>query len=353
MRELCPECGVPSYFSSQHRWLNNGDIVNSMLEHERLTFVEFEFFDHVVRELERVLGISIERIVIATSQAAVRMYIESLLPDGVGDMIRAGTLSLTSLHEGLIEVAALSGFGRYVDREIRYEQDEDDHYTVRITRPFSVLLCAATHGAAFEAMLGYDHDIRYTQVDKDIYDITAFPSQHPEDLRSRLAPRRYEHRDGDLELERCGTCGAPKGLMEYVWDVEEGTITSKATGRRLFTSGPNLIMPIFEELEKELGEEIPAMLVNAVRDYAGGGLLPRELLQDEAAFRFQLALRGLGNLEYLRADAGGLRMRLRNPCLSLVVVGIVQGMYDDLFGVRSRAEWSLDEAGDLEVTLSL
>lgn len=352
MQELCVECGVPSYFSSQHNWLNNGDIVNATLPHERLTFLEFAFFDHVINEVQRRIGTSIERIVIATAQAAVRMYVTSLLPEGVGDMIRAGTLSLENLHAGLIEVAALTGFGRYEAREIRYKQDGEDFYTVSIERPFSVYLTAVTHGAAFEAMLGYDHDIRYGEVAPGVYEITAFPSTHAEDLRERLAPRRYEHRDGDLELERCGTCGAPKMLQNYRWDLAEGTITSKITGRRLSISGPNLITPIFDELGKELGEEIPAMVVDAVRDYARGGVLPKELLEDAEAFRRELALRGLGNLQSLRADASGLEMRLRNVCLPLVVAGFVQGMYEDLHGAESRAEWRVDEAGDLELVLS-
>lgn len=352
MQELCTECGVPSYFSSQHLWLNNGDIINATLTHERLTFLEFEFFDHVIHETERTLGTSIERIVIATAQAAVRMYVASLLPEGVGDMIRAGTLSLDNLHGGLIEVAALTGFGRYEERESRYQQDEEDYHVVSIKRPFSVYLTAATHGAAYEAMLGYDHDIRYSEAAPGVYEITAFPSSHPEDLRERLAPRMYEHRDGDLELERCGTCGVPKLLQNLSWNVEEGTITSKITGRRLSISGPNLIMPIFEELEKELGKEIPALVVDAVRDYARGGLLPQGLLEDEEAFRHELAMRGLGNLGSLQVDARELNMLLRNVCLPPVVVGLVQGMHEELYGVRSRVEWSVDEAGDLRVALS-
>ncbi len=352
MQELCPECGVPSYFSSQHNWLNNGDIVNATLTYERLTFLEFEFFDHVIHEVEKAIGSSIERIVLATAQAAVRMYITSLLPEGVGDMIRAGTLSLDNLHVGLIEVAALTGFGRYEERESRYQQDERDYHIVSIKRPFSVYLTAATHGAAYEAMLGYDHDIKYEEVAPGVYEITAFPSPHPEDLSARLAPRKYEHRDGDLELERCGSCGVPKMLLNYQWDVAEGTITSKVTGRRLSISGPNLIMPIFEELGKELGEEITAMMVDAVREHGRGGMLPRELLEDEEAFRRELALRGLGNLGSLQVDARGLEMRLRNVCLPVVVAGLVQGMHESLYGVETRMRWSLDEAGDLEVALS-
>ena len=352
MQELCAECGVPSYFSSQHLWLNNGDIINATLTHERLTFLEFEFFDHVVNEVERTLGTSIEHIVITTAQAAVRMYVASLLPEGVGDMIRAGTLSLDNLHKGLIEVAALTGFGRYEERESRYRQDEDDFHVVSIKRPFSVYLTAATHGAAYEAMLGYDHDVRYAEVAPGVYEMTAFPSPHPEDLRERLAPRMYEHRDGDLDLERCGTCGVPKSLQNLSWNVEEGTITSKITGRRLSISGPNLIMPIFEELEKELGEENPAMVVDAVRGYARGGVLPPGLLEDREAFRHELALRGLGNLGLLEVDSRKLEMLQRNVCLPPVVVGFVQGMYEDLHGVESRVEWKVDEAGDLHIVIS-
>jgi hypothetical protein len=93
------------------------------------------------------------------------------------------------------------------------------------------------------------------------------------------------------------------------------------------------------------------MVVDAVRGYARGGVLPRELLEDESAFRNELALRGLGNLQSLKVDASGLEMRLRNVCLPIVVVGFVQGMYEDLHGVESRVDWKVDEAGDLAMAI--
>lgn len=130
---------------------------------------------------------------------AVRIYIESLLPPEVGDMIRSGTLNLRSLYDGLAEIAKLTGYGKYEFPDMRYEQDENDFYAVTVTNPFSVYICAATHGAALEAMPGYDREVGYYRVGPGAYQVTARPFPRPEELRRRLAPRPYEHREGNLD----------------------------------------------------------------------------------------------------------------------------------------------------------
>ncbi|WP_287153954.1 hypothetical protein [Candidatus Solincola tengchongensis] len=351
MKEPCPECGIPTYIGSQHRWLNNGDIINTGKPDERITFMEFGFFDPLVREVERVIGSSIEHIVSSTVQAAIRMYVESLLPPGVGDMIREGTLSLRNLDDGLAEIAKLNGYGIFRYYDMRFEQDEDDYYTVDLIHPYSLYVCTATHGAAMEAMLGYDHEVAYEPVGDDVYRVTARPRPRPEELKRRLAPRTYSHADGPLELEKCATCGVPRPLAGLNWNVEEGIITSPSTGKRLSTTGPNQIQPVLDELEKELGEEIPRLVVDAQRRYAREGFFPDDTFRDEDAFRRELAVRGLGVLESLKPDAGGLEICLKNPCYPLILVGTVQGMYERLTGRESDVEWEVDSGGALRVVL--
>jgi hypothetical protein len=73
---------------------------------------------------------------------------------------------------------------------------------------------------------------------------------------------------------------------------------------------------------------------------------------DEGDFRNQLALRGMGDLREFKMDARGLRMRLNNACMHLMVVGLVQGLFEMGVGVESRAEWELSQEGDLEVNVT-
>ena len=41
----CSECGAPKYFTQEHLWLNNGDIVQKRDQRHRLIFLESENLD--------------------------------------------------------------------------------------------------------------------------------------------------------------------------------------------------------------------------------------------------------------------------------------------------------------------
>mgnify|MGYP000480601223 CR=1 FL=1 len=351
MNEICPECGVPQYISTQHLWLNNGDIVNAAQSTERLNFLESEFMDPLIREIEKLVGVPIEPIVIITFQEATRVYVESLLPEGIKEMVHNGSLDPRTVADGIAAVGKLAGYGAYGYVDMRMEGGEMEFCTYRVTKPFSVPMGVACHGADFEAILGVDQKVRYEQKSPDTYEVTCYPSPHPEELKRRLAPRQYQHRDGDLELERCATCNVPKLLSEFQWVLEEGLVVNKATGRRMAITGPNQTEPIFQELEEELGEEIPRTVIKAQRVIAKSGFLPVEILENEEVLRMQLALRGLGNLRSLRVDEKGLAMCLENACLPLVVVGSIQGLYDLRYGVDSGLEWEITPDRELNIEL--
>jgi hypothetical protein len=61
------------------------------------------------------------------------------------------------------DVARPMGFGDYRYVDMRYEGGEDDFFTVSVKEPFSPTMCAASHAAAMEAILGYDHAVTYTR----------------------------------------------------------------------------------------------------------------------------------------------------------------------------------------------
>lgn len=350
MIETCVECGVPTYIAGQLLWLNNGDIVNASLPSERLAFMECEFFDPMVWGVERLIGYPVERIVTTSIQMAVRVYIETLLPKGIRELVKNGTVSLRDVDEGLIAIAMLNGYGKYEYVDMRFEQDRRDYYKVLMRNPFSVFICAATHGAAMEAILGYDHDISYSMVGPDTYEVVAYPSPHPPELKERMVFRTYNHQEGGTEFQRCPTCGVPAWLSGCRWS-EDGVIVNSTNGRRMALLGPNQIASMFDELEKELGEEISKVVVEAQRNFTIRGFLPENILRNEDGFREELALRGLGVLDRMTTDSDGLEMKIKNSCLPLVLVGTVQGLYEKLYGVSTSVQWELEENGDLELTV--
>lgn len=347
--EMCPECGVPLLLTSEHKWLNNGDIVQARVESSRLLFMESDNLTPIFRGIEEMIGVPLEHLIITTARRAYRAYLKAFIPPKVLERIRRKEMDYEPVDAAFREIGRFNGAGNYQFVERRYEQDGKDYDTVSISEPYCLPMCVAAHVGAIEAITGADYGYSYKEVAPDLYHITAFSSPHPEELKERLKFRPYEHRDGRTELERCPSCGGPKALSEFQWHADRGVISSRITGRRMAIQGNALIEPVFEELESELGEVIPRSVVEAQRRFTTGGYYHPGDVPDEEGFRAYLALRGLGSLQEMRMDRKGLRLKVENVAVHLIVAGLAQGFYELKHGTGTRADWQLTEDGALEL----
>ena len=118
---LCPECGASEYITGEHRWLTNGDIVQTRNDTHRMLFIENARFDLLIRNIEEIINTSIEPIVITAMRRAARMYLQRLLPEGVTDKVRNGELSLEAIDNVFAEVGRVMGFGNYRFVDYRHE----------------------------------------------------------------------------------------------------------------------------------------------------------------------------------------------------------------------------------------
>jgi hypothetical protein len=349
MLKTCPECKVPEYVHDEHIWLNNGDIIQKREHRHRLVLIDSENLDPLFKGIEQVVGTSIDHIVIGSVRKNTRSYLSLLIPDDVKEKVCNKEIDYRSIDEGFKMVAKTLGFGRYEFVDHRYEGDDDDYCTATITEPFSLPITVASHAAAIEAIQGRDHSVIYAEEKPGVWKITAFPQKHAEELKGRLQSVSYKHREGDIELERCSTCGCPKALGNYRWYIDRGIILNEFTKRRMAIFSPQELDPIFQELELELGDTIPSVVVEAQRRFTKTGFYSIEDIADEGDFRTQFALRGLGNMREIKMNPKGLFMRLENTTLHLMIVGMIQGIFEMAFDVESTVGWRLSEEGDLEV----
>jgi hypothetical protein len=288
-------------------------------------------------------------MVITAGRRAYRGYLRSFVPKEVREKIRAGELDYEPLDAAFRDIGRLNGVGNFELVERRYERDEHDYDIVSISEPYSVPLTVSAHVGAIELLTGVDQGYTYEEKSPGFYHITTSPSSHPEELKERLWFQPYEHADGDIELEKCSTCGAPTALSGYEWYPKRGIVVNKTTRRRMAIQGDVLLDPVFAELEEELGDAVPRAVVEAQRRFTTGGFYTLEDITDEGDFRTQLALRGLGNLKELSMKREGMHMRLENAALPLIIVGIAQGFFEMGFGIdASKADWELSEDGSLE-----
>ena len=348
----CPECGVPEYITSEHLWHNSGFIVQKRDQRHILTFIENDNLNALFRGVEEVIGTSIERIVLATRRRAGRAYMSRIIPKQVAELVRKGELELRPLVEAFFTVGHVLGYGRFEFVDYRFEQDEDDFFTIRITKPYSILLGSVDPAAAIEAIIGGEAGFTYKEVSEDVYEIKVFRESHEEEeYKGRLMMKVYEHEGGDIALPVCPSCGGPGALAAFRWDLENGLINNTYNGRRMVFFAPTVLDAVFAELERELGESIPAAVVEAQRRFSRGFYTPKDIV-DEDGLRVALALRGIGNLRRFEIEKSGLSMRMDNAAMHLLVVGLFQGFYEIIYGADSVVEWRISEAGDLEVEVS-
>ena len=346
---VCGECGVPEYVSSEHLWLDCGLIAQKRDRRHVVVFIESDNLDPLFKGIEGIIGASIERIVLTTRRRAGRAYMARMVPVGVREMLQRGELELGAIFGAFAVIGTALGYGGFELLEYRYEQDDGDYALVRVEKPYSTVFGLCDPAAAMEALTGYELGFEHRKVGENAYEVRIFRSSHPEEYKDRLIMRPYTHGEGDIVFETCPSCGVPREISAFEWDLENGVITAPVRRRRMAFFAPTVIDAIFDELEKELGETIPETVVEAQRRFVKSGMYSPREMDDAEAFRKQLALRGLGDLREFEMGAGGLRMRLDNAAIHLMVVGLVQGIYEMAYDTASAVEWDLSPEGDLEM----
>lgn len=350
--DFCPECGVPRQFVENHTWLDNGVIVQSTDRKHRMVIMESENLDNLYRGIEEIIGIPMERIVIETKRRATREYIDRLVPEEVKDMVFRKELDIELLIQANNNIARIMGYGDVHVKGYRLEFDEGDYLEEEVKHPYSIPMWCGDLAGAVEAVTRRDNDVEYRMISPDAVEIKAFPAEHPPQFQGRLELKDYHLLEGEVGLDRCKTCGGPLGLSVLKWTLDDGIINDTTTGRRVVMLGPAYQEAVFEELERELGEEIPHAIVEAQRRFVRSGFYRVKEIESEEQFRKLLALRGLGNLRTLALEGDRLRVRLENAALHLLIVGLLQGYLETLTGRDSDAEWDLTPEGALELEIT-
>ena len=189
------------------------------------------------------------------------------------------------------------------------------------------------------------------EISPDVYELRSFPSPHPAELKERMQLSEYRHLGGDIDLERCPSCGGPIELSRYSWDLDEGIIMDETTSRRMIMPGAIELDIVFQELEEELGATIPRIIVEAQRRFTKSSALSLFDVTNAEEFRNLLAVRGMGYLENIDVSRKGLSMRLKNAALPLMIVGMMQGVFEKAIKQDTILEWELSEHNELDINL--
>lgn len=345
----CPECSVPSSFSAGQAWLDNGDIVQRSNENARMIFLECENLDPLFANMGDIIGFPVEELIQNITARGAAIYMERLIPDELKELIRARDMDFGFLIKAVTQYSHVLGYGKYEFVGMRYEGDAEDYYKQRVLKPFSIPVAAGNLAGVVAAAVGGEHSVTCEKISPELYEFTTGWTEYPDAIKDKLSLKGYEHRQGDLELERCAGCGCPAALSGFRWRLDEGIIENRQTGRRMAMLGAEFLDNVFDALESELGETIPTVVIEAQRRFTKTGFYSIEQVQNEEEFRTQLALRGLGNLRMIRMGTRGLRLRIGNAAAYLMVAGMAQGLFEMALDVDSHVEWELSRQGELLV----
>lgn len=267
-------------------------------------------------------------------------------------MVQSRELKPDSVIQSIPTLCQVIGYGQYEFVDYRLQKDDDDYSRLRIAEPFSVPETAGSFAGTVASLVGGDHAVSYEEISPGLYEFVSCWTKYPETLREAMRVHDYSHKDGDVEYERCATCGCPKALAGFRWHLDRGLIVNRQTGRRMALLGHELLDFTFKALERELDEILPQVVVEAQRRFVKTGFYSIEDARDETDFRAQFALRGLGNLREWKMGMQGMSMNIENAACYLMTVGMAQGLFELALDTESFVEWELSAEGDLEIEVT-
>jgi hypothetical protein len=348
--KLCKVCGVPRRFIKEHAWLDNGTIVQRENPDHRMIFIENQNIQSTFQGVEEIIGMPIERIITEAKRRATFDFVDHMLPGIVKAIVkRVGVRPVVKNVTGL---GMVMGFGNVRLDHIRRVHGKGDYVVIRCKELYSVPLFGGDILGTFNAVDGRETGVTSEQIGPEEHLITAHMTPNPIELQERLQTKEYTRKPGDIKFDPCPKCGGPMALARYKWHTDRGVIISQTSGHRMIAIGPASLDAVVVELEKELGDTIPRVVVEAQRRVVRGGFYPIEEARSQEALREALALRGMGNLREITWREGGLHFHIENPCLIPVLVGLVQGIFEMVTGRDSEVNWEVTADGDLTVDVA-
>lgn len=368
--ERCRECGAPAMLGAELRWEDGGVISLAQSPGNRMVIYESNIIDNVFRGVAELTGEPMEPLVIESRRRETRRFIERTFPFEVRNTLLLGVPGADDrdspagkmLHESVqrirkdlservINVARVFGYG-----EASMDWESGEPYPWRsliIKHPYSLWLWKADVLGAVEAFEGVDMRVESEEVGEDAFRVSVYPGSHQVALGGRLRRRkRYEFKPGDIAYERCSTCGIPRDIAAYRWDLARGTITAGDTGRRVAIFGSLAVDAVLDDMVAEHGVSLERAVVEAQRRFVKARVDAGQAREVATSLKLYLARRGLGYLGELQADARSISVKIANACLHLLMVGMSQAFFELITGRESEApQWELSEDGVLHIAI--
>ncbi|MEW6555126.1 MAG: hypothetical protein AB1384_12675 [Actinomycetota bacterium] len=340
---VCADCGVPIEISRGSRWEDNGTIDALRTPGQRSLLYEVEGIDGLFRNIEKLVGQSVNRVVAEGKRKNSLEFLESYFSGITGLLAR--TVGRRRVYNTIASLGATFGYGHFEIRDIR----RGEYVIVFARNVYSMPLLTGDLVATFNVTERLPANVSIEEESDGYLIRIERGNELEEELTSRLEAEILVPKPGDIAFDTCPSCGAPIDLKQWRFDTEEGVITDTVTGRRMASMGIEQIDAVLRELEAELGKEFAEIILRAQRDYVLNNLGKEEMAQGRSYVRHFFALRGMGNLVEYEIDDGRLQARVENARPPLLVAGILYGVFELLTGRESSIDYNLHDDGSLDI----
>ncbi|MBN1289922.1 MAG: hypothetical protein JXA49_09835 [Actinobacteria bacterium] len=349
-QRYCEECGVPRLLYRELTWRTNGTIIETKDPEHRMLFSESENLDGLFDEIEKIIGIPIEKFVIESKRRVAKDYLEKMIPSFVLRLLYTFRPGL--IVDRMTLICEAHGYGKIQSSEVCKHTERGAYQATVIDHPYSILCYRGDNLGGMEASTRRDCTSRVTEVGDDKYLLELWAGNHPPELKERMKVREYPVEEGNIEFKRCSRCDTPLAVAAYDFNLDDGTIINPENGTRMAIFGPVGLEAVFTALEEELGDMIPETVIEAQKRYTREHFRVEDWVAGEEHLRRMIAMRGYGILKSYEADLEHFAATIHNPVVIPLIVGMAKGIFEKAMKIDSSVhEWSISEDGELRVNI--
>lgn len=347
----CPECGFPWRFAKYFDWRSDGTILGTdrVRVQSRITFLELGEMEGLFDDLSMMIGVSIDHILIEAEKNIGKAFYAStplrlLRFAPRRPSLRPAWVAKAAVRGVRTDVAGLGGGVISAD-----SYDPRGSMVLRISNPIFVPRTVGNSIGIYESIervhgVEYEYEIE----DGDLVLTMRHPSgdMPPEPLsETRLVLDAIVPGEGPVVYDRCDTCRTPLDASRTLeWDLADGRITNKLTGKRMSVGAVQSVKAMMRELEAELGEDILKPLYECQKE------ITRQQLERDAfdrgddfwdRFANSCALKGLGYPAGIEATSDSVTVEVANPYERTLYAARMASALEYLTGKPSSIDWEM------------
>ncbi len=343
--QVCNRCGVTRLLAREHKWLPNGTIVLAADPTYRMVMMDSAAFVSIFHHLSENIGLPIDDIIVEAKRRSGRNYIDTVLTGPKGMLVRK--FASAKVYEKVGDQAAILGYGAAHVEEYRKHKS----LTVTISNVYYGAPMAGDTCGAFESVERCDAGLEWQVSDStlSVHVTAGLPDR--EEFEERFRYSAPPTLPGNVIWTPCLSCGVPTEVGHiHRYEPEKGMITERKSGRRIVSMGMGTMNKIFNELEQELGEEVPRMIASLEKERARGVMLAKGKEMDtseDGYLRFldMLPVRGMGIAVSASWQGSTITVRIDNPHYESLNAALIAGFYEATTGKKSRVSWTKNTEG--------